>query len=88
VKYAEGVRRAIRLLSARGWPTRVAYFPEWLQETATELIAPIPRLQDVLDQSKGAEVKDRMGTTYIVGWQQPLRAFPQRGQALHGIGRP
>jgi TonB family protein len=46
------------------------YFPEWLRRTAIELIEPIPRLQDVLNQIKGAEVKDRMGTTYIT-WMIP-----------------
>jgi hypothetical protein len=46
------------------------YFPEWLRQTAIELIEPIPPLQEVLDQIKGAEVKDRMGTTYIT-WMIP-----------------
>jgi TonB family protein len=46
------------------------YFPEWLRETSIELIQPIPRLQEVLDQIKGAEVKERMGTTYIT-WMIP-----------------
>lgn len=46
------------------------YFPEWLRETAVELVQPIPRLQEVLEQIKGAEVKDRMGTTYIT-WMIP-----------------
>jgi len=46
------------------------YFPEWLWQTAIELIEPIPHLQEVLDQIKGAEAKDRMGTTYIT-WMIP-----------------
>jgi hypothetical protein len=46
------------------------YFPEWLRQMSIELIQPIPRLQEVLDQIKGAEVKDRMGTTYIT-WMIP-----------------
>jgi TonB family protein len=46
------------------------YFPEWLRQTAVELIHPIPRLPEVLDQIKSAEVKDLMGTTYIT-WMIP-----------------
>jgi hypothetical protein len=46
------------------------YFPEWLRETSIELIQPIPRLQELLDQIKGAEVKERMGTTSIT-WMIP-----------------
>lgn len=46
------------------------YFPEWLRQTAIELINPIPRLQEVLDQIKDAEVRTTMGTTYIT-WMIP-----------------
>ncbi len=33
-----------------------AYFPEWLRRTATELIKPVPPLEDVLNHAKSAEV--------------------------------
>lgn len=46
------------------------YFPEWLRETAIELIEPIPRLQEVLDQIKGGEVRDILGMTHI-SWMIP-----------------
>lgn len=46
------------------------YFPEWLRETAVELINPVPQLQDVLEQIKGAEVRDMMGSTYV-SWMIP-----------------
>ena len=46
------------------------YFPEWLRQTAIEIINPIPSLQEILEQIKGAEVRDRMGTTYIT-WMIP-----------------
>ena len=46
------------------------YFPEWLRQTATELIQPIPRLQEVLDQIKGGEVRDILGMTHIA-WMIP-----------------
>jgi TonB family protein len=46
------------------------YFPEWLLQSAIELVQPIPRLSEVLDQIKGADVKDAMGTTYIT-WMIP-----------------
>ncbi len=35
-----------------------AYFPEWLQQTTTELIRPVPPLEDVLEHAKSAEVRN------------------------------
>lgn len=46
------------------------YFPEWLQETAVELIDPLPELQEALDQIDGADIKRLMGSTYIE-WMIP-----------------
>jgi len=46
------------------------YFPEWLRQTAVELVQPIPRLDEVLHQIDSGEVKDMMGSTYI-SWMIP-----------------
>ena len=46
------------------------YFPDWLRQTATELIDPVPNLQDVLVQMDTGEVKDMFGSTYIE-WMIP-----------------
>jgi Gram-negative bacterial TonB protein C-terminal len=43
------------------------YFPEWLRETAVELIKPVPQLDQVLDQVKAAEVR-RMGPMTNINW--------------------
>jgi len=43
------------------------YFPEWLRETAIELIKPVPPLDQVLDQVKAAEVL-RMGPMTNINW--------------------
>jgi hypothetical protein len=43
------------------------YFPEWLRETAVELIRPVPPLDEVLEKVKTAEVRHLMGQTNI-GW--------------------
>jgi hypothetical protein len=43
------------------------YFPEWLRETAVELINPVPPLNGVLEKVKTAEVRHLMGQTNI-GW--------------------
>ena len=34
------------------------YFPEWLREMATELVKPIPALEEVLDHAKSAQVRN------------------------------
>jgi hypothetical protein len=39
------------------------YFPEWLRELAVELIAPVPPLDEVLEQVKTADVKKMFGST-------------------------
>jgi hypothetical protein len=43
------------------------YFPEWLRETAVELINPVPPINEVLEKVKTAEVRHLMGQTNI-GW--------------------
>jgi hypothetical protein len=43
------------------------YFPEWLRETAVELIKPVPPLDEVLDQVKTAEVR-RIGPMTNINW--------------------
>ena len=43
------------------------YFPEWLRETAIELIKPVPPLDQVLEQVNGAEVR-RMGPMTNISW--------------------
>jgi hypothetical protein len=43
------------------------YFPEWLRETAIELIKPVPPLEQVLEQAKTAEVR-RMGPMTNLSW--------------------
>jgi hypothetical protein len=40
------------------------YFPEWLRETSTALIEPIPYLDQVLQQVKEADVRRLMGTHF------------------------
>jgi hypothetical protein len=53
---------------ARVWQKNEGdYFPEWLRETALELIRPVPPLEQVLDQVKSAEVR-RMGPMTNVSW--------------------
>jgi hypothetical protein len=46
------------------------YFPEWLQETAVELIKPVPPLDQVLEQVKGAELR-RIGPMTNLSWTTP-----------------
>ena len=41
------------------------YFPQWLRETAIELINPVPDLDDVLKQVKDADVRNLGGNTYF-----------------------
>jgi len=43
------------------------YFPEWLRETAIELIKPVPPLDQVLEQVKTAEVR-RIGSMTNLSW--------------------
>jgi hypothetical protein len=43
------------------------YFPEWLRETAIELIKPIPPLEQVLEQAKTADVR-RIGQMINLSW--------------------
>jgi hypothetical protein len=53
---------------ARDWRKNEGdYFPEWLRETAVELIKPVPPLDEVLEKVKTAEVRHLMGQTNI-GW--------------------
>jgi hypothetical protein len=46
------------------------YFPEWLQETAIELIRPVPPLDQVLEQAKAADVR-RIGSMTNLTWTTP-----------------
>jgi len=41
------------------------YFPEWLRETATQLVSPVPALQDVLEHVKTADHKRMFGQDNI-----------------------
>ncbi|HSZ62384.1 MAG TPA: hypothetical protein VK828_11335 [Terriglobales bacterium] len=43
------------------------YFPEWLRETAIELIQPVRSLDQVLDQVKTAEIR-HIGPMTHIGW--------------------
>jgi hypothetical protein len=53
---------------ARDWQKNEGdYFPEWLLETAVELIKPVPPLDQVLEQVKTAEVR-RMGPMTNLSW--------------------
>jgi hypothetical protein len=46
------------------------YFPQWLQQTAVELIRPVPPLDQVLEQAKGAEVR-KIGPMTNLNWTTP-----------------
>jgi hypothetical protein len=46
------------------------YFPQWLQQTAVELIKPVPPLDQVLEQAKAAEVR-RIGPMTNLSWTTP-----------------
>jgi hypothetical protein len=51
---------------ARDWQKNEGdYFPEWLRETAVELIKPVPPLEEVLERVKTAEVRHLMGQTNV-----------------------
>jgi hypothetical protein len=43
------------------------YFPEWLRQTAVELVKPVPPIDQVLEQVKTAEVR-RMGPMTNISW--------------------
>jgi hypothetical protein len=46
------------------------YFPQWLQQTAEELIRPIPPLKEVLEQAERAEIR-RIGSMTNLNWTTP-----------------
>ena len=53
---------------ARDWQKNEGdYFPEWLRETAVELIRPVPPIDQVLEQVKTAEVR-RLGPMTNLSW--------------------
>ena len=50
----------------RDWQkTEGDYFPEWLRETAAQLVNPVPALQEVLEHVKTADDKRMLGQTNI-----------------------
>ena len=56
---------------ARDWQKNEGdYFPQWLQQTAVEIIRPVPPLDQVLEQAKAAEVK-RIGPMTNLNWTTP-----------------
>lgn len=57
------------------------YFPEWLRETAVELIEPIPYFDEVMKQADGADVKSLLGNLYFQ-WNMESTD----GQAHMGMG--
>jgi len=46
------------------------YFPQWLQQTAEELIRPVPPLNEVLEQAERAEIR-RIGPMTNLSWTTP-----------------
>jgi hypothetical protein len=46
------------------------YFPQWLQQTAEELIRPVPPLNEVLEQAERAEMR-RIGSMTNLSWTTP-----------------
>src|SRR4051794_33917782 len=46
------------------------YFPQWLQQTAEELVRPVPPLKEVLEQAERAEVR-RLGPMTNLSWTTP-----------------
>ncbi len=44
------------------------YFPEWLRETAVEIVQPVPALQDVLAHVKSAKVRNLFGKQINIDW--------------------
>lgn len=53
---------------ARDWQKNEgSYFPQWLQQTAVELVKPVPPLDEVLEQAKSAEVR-KIGPMSNLNW--------------------
>jgi len=46
------------------------YFPQWLQQTAEELIRPVPPLKEVLEQAERADIR-RIGPMTNLSWTTP-----------------
>ena len=57
------------------------YFPEWLRETAQELVRPVVLSPEVLAQMKGGDEKHLMGGTYL-SWE----IMSSNGEAQSGLG--
>jgi len=55
------------------------YFPEWLRETSVALIEPVPFLDRVLEQVKGAEVRRMAGSTYFSWTMMSTDGMVQKG---------
>ncbi len=54
---------------ARHWQkSDGSYFPQWLQQTAVELVKPIPPLEDVLQHADEADIK-RIGPMTNLTWE-------------------
>lgn len=73
------------------------YFPEWLREMATELLDPVPNLQEVLEHVKTAEGRHifhqlnidwvtNTGTAEVHNIVRGGIAFSEDGQLLYGSG--
>jgi hypothetical protein len=61
--------------------TEGTYFPQWLEQTAAELILPVPPLTRILDQIPQAEVR-RIGPMTSLSW-----ATPSGTSEAHGVIR-
>jgi hypothetical protein len=44
------------------------YFPEWLRETANEIVRPVPHLEEVISHVKAAEAKNFLGRQINIDW--------------------
>jgi hypothetical protein len=56
---------------ARDWQKNEGdYLPQWLQQTAVEIIRPVPPLDQVLELAKAAEVR-RIGSMTNLSWTTP-----------------
>ncbi len=65
-----------------------AYFPEWLRRTATELIKPVPPLEDVLNHAKSAEVHNFVNPVNRSMSQLSIDWVTNTGSAeVHNISR-
>lgn len=58
------------------------YFPQWLEQTATELIEPVPPLEEVLKQAGDAETR-RIGSMINLSWTTPS-GTPELPNILRG----